>query len=247
MEAQKWHEAESIELTQWTKRFLKHARSLPAEAIKPIAGKSIAKVLFETSTLRHSAVHRLPTSAGGIVNMLHAAISFAEALNDSKRAEKIAEIKTLLEASIEEIVQHQNLLECKLTDQLEDIARRRAELDELESSSIEEMLATDKEQRVKASSALESVLVGSQQVSNPCPCSHVPSFDGPKVDSEAGESITFSGRGMFPYSSFSLQVPSVPRSIPKSPCRSRTEISRRGEQISKSRSRSILRGEASSK
>ena len=66
MEARKWHEAESIELTEWTKRFSKYAKSLPPAAIKPIAGKSIAQVLFGTSALRHSAVHRLPTSAAGI-------------------------------------------------------------------------------------------------------------------------------------------------------------------------------------
>ena len=159
MEARKWNEAESIELTEWTKRFLKYAKSLPPSAIKSVPGKSIAEVLFGTSTLRHSAVHRLPTSAAGILNMLSAAITFAEALKDSKRAEKVAEIKTQLEASIEEIVQHQNLLERKLTDQFEDIARRRAELDELERSSIEEMLATDKKQRTEVGSAFESFLV----------------------------------------------------------------------------------------
>ncbi|KAK3172110.1 hypothetical protein OEA41_004195 [Lepraria neglecta] len=189
MEARKWNEAESIELTEWTKRFLKYAKSLPPSAIKPVPGRSIAEVLFGTSTLRHSAVHRLPTSAAGILNMLSAAITFAEALNDSKRAEKIAEIKTQLEASIEEIVQHQNLLERKLTDQFEDIARRRAELDELERSSIEEMLAVDKKQRTEVGSAFESFLVSYQRISNPCTCSHTPSFDGAKTDSKAEENI----------------------------------------------------------
>ena len=99
--------------------------------------------------------------------MLSAAITFAEALDDSRRAEKVADIKAQLEASIEEIVQHQNLLQRKLTDQLEDIARRRSELDELENSSIEEMLAMDKKQRTEVGSTFEGFLLGSQQVSNP--------------------------------------------------------------------------------
>lgn len=202
MKARKWHEAESIELTEWTKRFSKYAKSLPPSAIKPIPGKSIAEVLFGTSTLRHSAVHRLSTSAAGILNILSSAITFAEALNDSKRADKIAEIKTQLEASIEEIVQHQNLLECKLTGQFEDIARRRAELDELERSSIEEMLETDEKQRTEVGSAFESFLVGSQQVSNPCACSHTPSFDGAKADPKAEENIESSWIGMFLYALF---------------------------------------------
>ena len=202
MEARKWNEAESIELTEWTKRFLKYAKSLPPSAIKPIPGKSLAEVLFGTSTLRHSAVHRLPTSAAGILNMLSAAITFAEALKDSKRAEKVAEIRMQLEASIEEIVQHQNLLERKLTGQFEDIARRRAELDELERSSIEEMLATDKKQRTEVGSAFESILVSSKLVSNPCACSHTPSSDGTKADSKVEENIESSWIGMFLYPNF---------------------------------------------
>ncbi|KAL9622826.1 MAG: hypothetical protein Q9204_007995, partial [Flavoplaca sp. TL-2023a] len=189
MEARKWNEAESIELTEWTKRFVKYARSLPPSAIQPVPGKSIAEVLFGTSTLRHSAVHRLPTSAAGISKMLSAAITFAEALNDSKRAGKVAEIKAQLETSIEGIVQHQNLLERKLTDQFEDIVRRRAELDDLERSSIEEMLATDKKQRTEIGSAFESFLVGYRQTSNPCTCSYTPSFDGAKADFKAEENM----------------------------------------------------------
>ncbi len=202
MEARKWHEAESIELTEWTKRFKRYAKSLPPSAIKPIAGKSTVEVLFGTSNLRHSAVHRLPTSAAGMLNMLSAAITFAEALNDIKRAEKVAEIEMQLEASIGEIVQHQNLLEHKLADQLEDIARRRAELDELERSFIQEMLVTDKKQRTEVGSAFESFLVGSQQVSNPCACGYTPNFDGPKADSEAGDDIVISGKGTFPCALF---------------------------------------------
>ncbi|KAL8921012.1 MAG: hypothetical protein Q9208_005903 [Pyrenodesmia sp. 3 TL-2023] len=189
MEAQKWKEAESIELTQWTKRFSKHAKSLPLSAIKKVPGKSIAEVLFGTSILRHSAVHRLPTSAAGILNILSAAITFAEALRDSKRAEKVAEIKTRLEASVEEIVQHQNLLERKLTAQFEDIARRRAELDQLERSSIEEMLAIDEKQRTEVGSAFEGLLIGSQQISNPCAYSHTPDLEGANLDSKVDENI----------------------------------------------------------
>ena len=106
MEARKQKEAESIKLTEWTKRFLKYAKSLPLSAIKPVPGKSIAKVLFRISTLRHLAIYRLLTSAAGILNILNIDIIFTEALDNSKRAEKVAEIKTQLQASIEEIVQY---------------------------------------------------------------------------------------------------------------------------------------------
>lgn len=197
MKARKWHDAESIELTEWIKRFSKYADSLAPSAINPIPGKSISEVLWGTSTLRHSAVHRLSTSAAGISNMLSAAISFVEALNDPKRAEKITKIKTHLEISIEEIVQQQNLLERKLTDQCREIALRRAELDELERSSIEGMLATDEKQRAEVGFAFESFLVRSQQISNPCACRHASNFDGAKADSEAEENME-NGMSTFP-------------------------------------------------
>ncbi|KAL8655151.1 MAG: hypothetical protein Q9210_001061 [Variospora velana] len=194
MEAHNWKEAESIELTQWIKRFSKHAKSLPLSAFDRVSGKGIAEVLFGTSNLRHSAVHRLPTSAAGILNMLSAAINFAEALKDSKRAEKVSEIRTQLEASVQDVVQHQNLLECKLTAQLEDIARRRAELDELERSSIVEMLETDKKQRTEVGSAFEGFLLGCQQISNPCACSHTPNIDVSKTEFKVEEDSESSWR-----------------------------------------------------
>ncbi|KAL8858257.1 MAG: hypothetical protein Q9178_005269 [Gyalolechia marmorata] len=189
MHAWKWHEAEAIELTEWTKRFSKCIKLLPSTAIKRIPGKSTGEVLFATSTLRHSAVHRLPTSAAGILNMLDAAITFTEALNDPHRAENIIKIRKQLEATIEEIVQHQNLLERKLGDQLLDIARRRAELDELERLSIEEMLATDKHQRSEVSLVLEGFLDYSRQVPNPCACSHAPSSDGARETADSEEKL----------------------------------------------------------
>ena len=158
MEARKWYDAESIELTQWTTRVAKHTKSLPSSAIHSPTNKSITEVLFGTSKLRHTAVHRLRTSASGILRMLNSAIIFAETLNDSERAEKVKEIKVQLEVIIGDIVQHQNLLQRKLTDQLEDIARRRAELDELEKVSIREMLEADERQRAEVGSSMERFL-----------------------------------------------------------------------------------------
>lgn len=166
MQARRWDGAESIELTQWTRRFAPVAKSLPATAIIETSGQSLNEVLFATSPLRHSAVHRLRTSTAGMIRMLKAAVTFTEALNDSKRTERITELKTQLEAGIEEIVQHQNLLERKLTDQLQDIARRRAELEELERSCVQEMLEADKQQRTEVGAALEISLASSTQVSN---------------------------------------------------------------------------------
>ena len=187
MKAENWTEAESIELNRWTRRFLKYAKSLPPSAMKLVPGKSISEVLSATDILRHSAVHRLPTSAAGMLNMLGVAVTFLEVFNDSKRAEKITEIKVQLGANLQDIVRHQNLLERKFGDQLEDIARQRARLDSLERSTIEEMLATDMKQRTEVGSALESFLTSCLQASGPCACSHTSKFEEAMGDSDAGE------------------------------------------------------------
>ena len=101
---------------------MKHVKSLSSSIIKPIFGKSIFEVLFETSIFCHLAIHRLSTNAVEILNMLSAVITFVEILNDFKQAKKITEIKTHLKVSVEEIVQYQNLFERKLTDQCKNIA-----------------------------------------------------------------------------------------------------------------------------
>ncbi|KAL8927204.1 MAG: hypothetical protein Q9172_001464 [Xanthocarpia lactea] len=137
-----------------------------------------------------------------MLEMLDDAVTFAKALNDFKRAGKITEIRTQLQASVEEIVQHQNLLERKLTGRLADIARRRAELDELEKRSIQEMLATDKQQRTEVGSAIETFVAGSQNFSNPYTCS-TPTSENVKMHAKVeneqksdSNQITASGPGL---------------------------------------------------
>ena len=47
----------------------------------------------------------------------------------------------------------------------------------------------DKKQYIKVSSTFKGFLLNSQQVSNPYACSYTPSFNGPKLESKAGENI----------------------------------------------------------
>ena len=168
MRAQKWEEAESIELTQWIKRFSRHMNNIPPSATQTTAGKSLKEVLFATSDLRHSAVHRLPTSAVGVLKMLDAALTFAEALKDTNRAACIERIKNEIAVVVEDVVQHQTLLERKLSDQLKGFKRKRAEIDELERLAVEDMLENDQIYRATAGSAVHDFLGGLQKASCTC-------------------------------------------------------------------------------
>ncbi|KAL9009721.1 MAG: hypothetical protein Q9173_005280 [Seirophora scorigena] len=173
MEVLGWHETEAVELTQWTERFLGSiSPSLPPSAIKPITGTSMPEVVRRTSRLRHAAVHRLPASPAELVEILGAAVSLAEALDGSEQAQKIARIKEQAENCMQEITQHQSLLERKLTDQLEDLSRRRAELDEVERLYRAEVAASSRKKRTEVGSTLEAVFNGCQRVYPTCGCIH---------------------------------------------------------------------------
>jgi hypothetical protein len=166
MEAHSWEVPESIELTQWIKKFSHHMKKIPPAATMPTAGKRLKEVMFATSNLRHSAVHRLKTSAAGILKMLDTAIAFTQALQDTERTAHIETIRKELAVGIQDIVQHQTLLERKLSDQLKDFAMRRAEIDELERLAIEAMLDNDKAHRISTGSAVEDLLAGLNKASN---------------------------------------------------------------------------------
>ena len=132
MKVHKWDEPESIELTEWIKTFTKCTKDLPPSATRPIAGKTLNQVLSDTTRLRHTAVHRIPTTVKRIMGMLHAANDFALALKDTVRAALIKTIKEQLAASINTLFQSQALLQHKVSGQLKVAARGRTVLDKLE-------------------------------------------------------------------------------------------------------------------
>lgn len=153
-----WREVEALELTQWTQWFPKVKESLPAGAIRQIEGKSVADVLSAVGVIRHAAVHRVRTSAEEISVMLGAAETFANLLYDESRVMQLEQMKTELNTRMNAIEGNQTLMRCKLTEQLEDIARRRAELDRLEKAFIEDYRGTDEKRRIEAGVAIEVYL-----------------------------------------------------------------------------------------
>ena len=199
MEAQGWDEAESIELNRWTTSFSKYAEKLPPSATRPISGKSLNQILFDTNSLRHSAVHRLPKSAPEILDMLHAACFFAEALNDTMRMARIEGIKEQLTMSIHGIVHHQSLLKRKLSGKLEDLAKKKAEIEELERLEMEDMLQNDKIKRIEAGAVIENVIADLQRAS----CFHtsdnmdISPSKNPPYGSE--DDTEYLGKGLFPF------------------------------------------------
>ena len=163
MKANNWDEPESIELTEWIKYISKRTKGLPPSATRPIASKSLNQVLFNTTTLRHRAVHRNPTSVGGIMDMLHAAYDFALALKDTPRAALIKTIEEQLAASIDVLSQGQGLLQHTAFDELEVTAKGRTELDKLEQLCTINLGGYENVQRTETASAIKDAITRPQR------------------------------------------------------------------------------------
>ena len=166
MKANKWDEPESIELTEWIKQFPKYTTGLPTSATRPIAGKSLNQVLSDTTTLRHRAVHRKPTSVRAIMEMLQAAYDFALALKDTPRAALIRTIEEQLAASTDILSQGQGLLQHTAFDELEVTAKGKAELDKLEQLWTINLRGSENVQRTEPASALKNAITDPQHVSS---------------------------------------------------------------------------------
>ena len=162
MKARKWDDPESIELTEWIKRMSKCTKDLPPSATRPIAGKSLNQVLSDTSILRHTAVHRVPTNVERIMGMLHAAHDFALALKDTARAPLIKRIEEQLAASINILFQGSGLLQQKVSGRREVTAKGRIEMDKLERLCTTNVKESETAQRAEAISAINDVITDPQ-------------------------------------------------------------------------------------
>ncbi|MCJ1482785.1 hypothetical protein MMC06_002951 [Schaereria dolodes] len=156
--AKGWECPESVELNIWAYTLLKKTGTIPPTAFNSVAEKDFAQVLSAIPKIRHTAVHRLQTTAAGILSMVETAIALANMLKDEARASELDRIRKGLAESIEEILQNQILLESKLSDELQSIAKRRAELDELENLAVKGAVDNDLENRKSVGSALTSLI-----------------------------------------------------------------------------------------
>ncbi|KAL9029218.1 MAG: hypothetical protein Q9196_002514 [Gyalolechia fulgens] len=153
----KWDCAEAIELNKWTLMMMKKHGKLPAGAFKdPDSG--IQSVLLAVNSLRHSAVHRLRISAKGILQMIDAAVRFAETLSDAARASQLEELCKELQSMVKSQELNKNYLETKLRDELDEIKRQREELAKREQDAISTIVIEDNDNTLFVGSLIEGKL-----------------------------------------------------------------------------------------
>ncbi|OBU00710.1 hypothetical protein VE01_01059 [Pseudogymnoascus verrucosus] len=158
VESKGWDCAEAAELTMWTKTLVKLSDELPADAVFNDSGMPLSTVFSSIDSLRHSAVHRLPTSAQGIQKMVQSAIRLAMTLGDNTRAAILELVEAGLDRRIKDMKLNKNFLENRMDCQLQMIREQRKELDRKENEAVSAMFREDIENKVLTGSILETLV-----------------------------------------------------------------------------------------
>lgn len=149
-----WDCAAAAELTKWTRILYNRSSELPQSALAS-SGSSLNKILMSTDTLRHSAVHRLPTTARGVSELIESALRLTETLQDYQRAAQLEELHSELNSKIQAMELNKNALEDEYAREMQEIRRQREELDKKEERLKVNMLAGDLENKLLIGLLLE--------------------------------------------------------------------------------------------
>lgn len=180
--ARGWEYSEAAELTKWIKLLQTHEEDISPSAVSMIPGRAWQEVLNATSRIRHSAVHRLHTSAKGIQNMIGDAHLLTTMLKDTTRTSLLERISQELASSIEEVEGRLVILEKDLSEELDLLAKRRAELDRLQDEAIHRIIHHNRENSRVIGLALGEGLKDLCSVNQTRSEKYVLSADGMKVD-----------------------------------------------------------------
>lgn len=144
LQEKRWDCPAAVELTQWTKIFQTRKDKLRLHTVPTDFGtKEMKELLTTVSNLRHTAVHRLPTTARGVSQLLESAMKLAQILQDDLRAAQLEELWCDVNSQIKAMELNKNVLEDTVSGKLQDIQRKRGELDRMEVELIQGMLKDD--------------------------------------------------------------------------------------------------------
>lgn len=154
LEEKGWDCASSVELTTWTRLLAHTADKMPPGAFNS-GGTPLTEVLFATNNLRHSAVHRVLTTARSIQDLVKSALTLTFTLGDQKRARQLEEMCYELESKIKAMELNKNALENTASASLDEIQRQRELLDRKEREVIANMMKDDQETKGLIGALLE--------------------------------------------------------------------------------------------
>jgi hypothetical protein len=158
LEQKMWECPETAELIKWTKKLAKNSGKVPAGAIWKVSEAALSEVFSSTNVLRHTAVHRLVTSARGRYKMTQSASRLANALGGSPRAADLEKLCLDMGSRIQDMELNKNFLENRLDEQLQAINKKREEFDREGKEAIATMLSEDRENQSLTGSFLEDAV-----------------------------------------------------------------------------------------
>lgn len=144
-----------MELTQWTKIFRENEKLNIIQSTEVDAG-GFRGLLRTVSTLRHTAVHRLATTARDTRRLPESAVKLALVLGDSVRATQLENLRSDVNGQIEAMELNKNVLEDTTARRFREIEEKRKELDRMEIELIRKMLKEDTDNKVLIGQQLEN-------------------------------------------------------------------------------------------
>nr|XP_036587734.1 ubiquinol-cytochrome-c reductase cytochrome c1 [Colletotrichum truncatum]KAF6798676.1 ubiquinol-cytochrome-c reductase cytochrome c1 [Colletotrichum truncatum] len=151
-----WKCASAVELNKWASVLKKKLPKLPSHALASLTDSSAIEIMISTHQLRHTAVHRLPTTVRGISQLLQSAVRLAEVLQDVTRAAQLEDLVSEVDSKIKAMELSKNSLENRAIAHLEEIRRKREQLDQEEKKLVEDMLKEDDENKALIGRLLEA-------------------------------------------------------------------------------------------
>jgi len=160
---EEWDCPESVELNRWPRVFLSNQDKFSPDAMDEL-GKPLEQLLNSIVQLRHTAVHRVRVSVKRIEQFMVDAESLVGLLQDDVCIRRLSRLRRETQLTVEELKRNKDLLESKLAAKLKEIAARRAELEQLESVAVEDMLKKDKDYQVFAGANLSRAITSPEAV-----------------------------------------------------------------------------------
>lgn len=154
LQQKKWDCHAAVELTQWVKVFRAEKGLLSRDS--DLSTQKTSELLTAISNLRHTAVHRVRTTAKGITMLLGSAVRLAQILQDSLRSSQLEELRIEVDHQIKAMELNKNLLEDMALQDIQKIQRERERLDRVEAELIHGMLKDDMNNKVFVGQVLKN-------------------------------------------------------------------------------------------
>ncbi|KAL2801618.1 hypothetical protein BJX63DRAFT_416942 [Aspergillus granulosus] len=141
-----WDCAEAVELTKWTRLIQKWSPQLPCDSLL-VNGPELSDALSAVHKIRHTAVHRLLTTARGIDTLVVSAMRMTSILQDPLRTSQLEDLHLDIVSKTETMELQKKALESALAQDLEEIQLQREQLDQKEEDLRRKAVKNDQDMK----------------------------------------------------------------------------------------------------